>query len=88
MAALFAEGLSTRDTASEVSGRGVGLGPAVKQACERLGGYVTVDSIKTRGTAFRFHMPIVERRPSIVPMTSFPARSRVVEETPCRRKCS
>ncbi len=71
VAALFAEGLSTRDTASEVSGRGVGLS-AVKQACERLGGYVTVDSIKTRGTAFRFHMPIVERRPSTVPMTSFP----------------
>jgi len=71
VAALFADGLSTRDAASELSGRGVGLG-AVKIACEKLGGYVTVDSIRSRGTVFRFHMPIPERRLTMFPAASLP----------------
>ena len=69
VSALFAEGVSTRDSASETSGRGIGLG-AVKQACEKLGGRVTVDSIKARGTAFRFHLPLPDLRKSFAPITS------------------
>jgi two-component system chemotaxis sensor kinase CheA len=71
VAALFAEGVSTRDAATETSGRGVGLG-AAKHACERLGGYVTVESIAGRGTAFRFHMPLPERGPSLLPAITVP----------------
>jgi chemotaxis protein histidine kinase CheA len=51
--ALFLDGLSTRAEASEHSGRGVGLG-AVRQACERLGGRVEVQSQPGAGTTFRF----------------------------------
>lgn len=52
-AALFHDGISTRDEASEHSGRGVGLG-AVRAACARLGGRVEVHSAPGRGTSFRF----------------------------------
>ncbi|MGD0678418.1 MAG: HAMP domain-containing protein [Polyangiaceae bacterium] len=69
VAALFADGISTKDTVSDVSGRGVGLG-AAKQACERLGGYVSVDTQANRGTTFRFHMPIPERGQSLRPPES------------------
>ena len=55
-AALFADGLSTKETIDEVSGRGVGLG-AVRQQCATLGGVVTVDSELGRGTTFRFVFP-------------------------------
>jgi two-component system chemotaxis sensor kinase CheA len=54
--ALFLDGLSTRAEASEHSGRGVGLG-AVRQACERLGGRVEVQSEPGAGTTFRFVWP-------------------------------
>jgi two-component system chemotaxis sensor kinase CheA len=69
VAAVFADGLSTRTAVSEVSGRGVGLG-ALKQACERLGGYVTLQSARDEGTTFRFHMPIPERGQSLHPPES------------------
>lgn len=54
--ALFIDGLSTRGEASEHSGRGVGLS-AVRQACERLGGRVEVESQPGVGTTFRFVWP-------------------------------
>jgi two-component system chemotaxis sensor kinase CheA len=53
MEALFADGLTTRDVVSEVSGRGVGLG-AVRQTCRQLGGRIHVSSDKGRGTRFEF----------------------------------
>lgn len=55
-AALFHDGLSTRDAASEVSGRGVGLA-AVRAACARLCGEIQVDSTLGQGTTFRFLFP-------------------------------
>lgn len=55
--ALFADGVSSRDVVSELSGRGVGLA-AVKQACEDLGGKVEVLSRKGRGTQFLFRLPL------------------------------
>jgi two-component system chemotaxis sensor kinase CheA len=50
---LFADGLSTRDTASETSGRGVGLS-AVREACVRTGGEIRVSSTPGRGSKFEF----------------------------------
>lgn len=55
--ALFADGLSTRDDVSEVSGRGVGLA-AVKAAFEASGGRIDVISELGRGTTFRCVCPI------------------------------
>lgn len=58
VAALFADGLSTRDTASELSGRGVGMG-AVLQATKSLGGSIEVVSEALgRGSIFRFKFPV------------------------------
>ena len=53
---VFFEGLSSRDTASETSGRGVGLA-AVKHELEKLGGSVEVESEIGVGARFRFHIP-------------------------------
>jgi two-component system, chemotaxis family, sensor kinase CheA len=52
-AALFKDGFTTRETASDVSGRGVGLG-ALREATEALGGSVHVRSIAGHGTEFEF----------------------------------
>lgn len=57
--ALFADGLSTRDEVSELSGRGVGLG-AVLEATRALGGSVRVASNRGEGTTFRFTFPLHE----------------------------
>jgi two-component system chemotaxis sensor kinase CheA len=54
--ALFADGLSTRQGVSELSGRGVGLS-AVRHACRALGGDVEIDSHQNLGTTFRFVWP-------------------------------
>jgi two-component system chemotaxis sensor kinase CheA len=56
--ALFFDGLSTRRMATEISGRGIGLG-AVREACRQLGGTVRVASWVGRGTRieFRFLSP-------------------------------
>ena len=54
--ALFADGLSTRDDVSEVSGRGIGLG-AARSECEKLGGIATVTSEPGRGTTLTFTFP-------------------------------
>jgi two-component system chemotaxis sensor kinase CheA len=54
--ALFADGLSTRDTVTDISGRGIGLG-AARRACQELGGTVEVESEAGRGTTVRFVWP-------------------------------
>ncbi|MEC7524348.1 MAG: ATP-binding protein [Myxococcota bacterium] len=54
--ALCADGVSTRDAVSEVSGRGVGLA-AVRGACEALGGQLELDSRRGEGTTFRCVIP-------------------------------
>lgn len=57
--ALFADGLSTAEELTDVSGRGVGLG-ALRAACEALGGAIAVDSPPGQGTTFRFTIPHAE----------------------------
>lgn len=54
---VFREGLSSRDTASEISGRGVGLS-AVKAELDHLDGSVEVETEQGAGTRFRFRLPI------------------------------
>jgi two-component system chemotaxis sensor kinase CheA len=52
--ALFHDGLSTRETASEISGRGIGL-PALRHACAESGGHITITSRPGAGTTVGFH---------------------------------
>lgn len=54
--AAFADGVSTRATVSELSGRGVGLA-AVRAVVHRLGGSVGIDSEPGLGTRFVFRLP-------------------------------
>ncbi|HEX5656690.1 MAG TPA: ATP-binding protein [Polyangiales bacterium] len=54
--ALFADGLSTRDEASEYSGRGVGMS-AVRASCHEHGGTVTVHDRVGGGTVVEFRFP-------------------------------
>jgi len=53
---LFEPGMSTRDSVSEVSGRGVGL-DAVKRTVESLGGSVTLVIGPEGGMAFELDLP-------------------------------
>ena len=64
--ALFTDGVSTRDEVTQLSGRGVGLAVA-KDACERMGGYVSVDSEPNKGTTFAFHVPLRVRCTTLPP---------------------
>lgn len=54
--ALCFDGLSTAVSVTETSGRGVGMG-AIRQACNDLGGRLTVESDEGVGTTFRFSFP-------------------------------
>jgi two-component system, chemotaxis family, sensor kinase CheA len=67
--ALFSDGLTTLDEATEYSGRGVGMA-AVRATCQQLGGEVTVLDREGGGTTVQFRFPTPEekyvaRRPSI-----------------------
>jgi two-component system chemotaxis sensor kinase CheA len=59
--ALFVDGVTTRDVATELSGRGVGLS-ALHQVVEALGGAIEVHSVPGEGAEFRFTFD--ERRTS------------------------
>jgi HPt (histidine-containing phosphotransfer) domain-containing protein len=56
VAALFHDGVSTLSNASEVSGRGVGLG-AVAEVCRTMGCEITVESLPGQGMTMRFELP-------------------------------
>jgi hypothetical protein len=56
---LFADGVTTVDRATVISGRGFGMG-AARSACERAGGQVVVTSSRDNpgaGTSVRFRFP-------------------------------
>jgi two-component system chemotaxis sensor kinase CheA len=55
-AALFVDGLSTRDDATETSGRGVGMG-ALRSICVELGGDIALESVPGQGTTVRVRLP-------------------------------
>ncbi|HEY1534496.1 MAG TPA: HAMP domain-containing protein, partial [Polyangiaceae bacterium] len=54
---LFIDGLSTRTSADDVSGRGVGMA-AARAACRAIGGDVAVTSSPGNGTTLRFTIPL------------------------------
>lgn len=53
---IFLPEFSTRETMSEISGRGVGL-DAVKNLIENAGGKISVESLKDAGTTFKIFLP-------------------------------
>jgi two-component system chemotaxis sensor kinase CheA len=54
---IFHAGFSTRETASEVSGRGVGM-DVVRRNVEALGGIVTLRSVQGKGTTVGIKLPL------------------------------
>jgi len=56
---VFRDGISTKNTADQLSGRGIGLA-SVRAETEKLGGQVSVLSTPGQGTQFRFVLPIGE----------------------------
>jgi two-component system, chemotaxis family, sensor kinase CheA len=54
---IFEPGFSTRDSATDVSGRGVGM-DVVKSVVERLGGAVRVQSDPQKGTTITLNLPL------------------------------
>ena len=56
VSALFADGVSTRDAVTVVSGRGVGMS-AVKEAVTKMGGAIAIHSERNVGTTFEFRFP-------------------------------
>ncbi|MEN6436988.1 MAG: chemotaxis protein CheW [Syntrophobacter sp.] len=57
MALVFLPGLSTAETVTDLSGRGVGM-DVVKTNLERLGGKAEIDSEPGKGTLFRIKLPL------------------------------
>ena len=55
--ALFADGVSTAESVTNVSGRGVGMS-AVREATRALGGSVLIQSTRGQGTTVRFSFPL------------------------------
>ncbi len=56
-ALVFRAGISTAETITEVSGRGVGM-DVVKRNVEALGGTIAIDSAPGRGTRFCIKLPL------------------------------
>ncbi len=56
---IFTDGFSTKDSADHFSGRGIGLS-AVKQEIERMGGLVSISSVKRKGSEFRLIIPFID----------------------------
>lgn len=54
---LFANGVTTRAEASSVSGRGAGMG-ALRDACWEMGGTLTLESTRGKGTLVRLTIPL------------------------------
>jgi two-component system chemotaxis sensor kinase CheA len=61
--ALFHDGFTTRDVASEISGRGIGLS-ALRHACVAFGGHVAITSRDGAGTTLGFCWPSASARPA------------------------
>ena len=57
LALIFTPGFSTKQVATDVSGRGIGL-DVVNKNISRLNGHIIVDSIIGKGTAFTIKLPL------------------------------
>jgi two-component system chemotaxis sensor kinase CheA len=67
---LFRFGFSTRDSPSDLSGRGVGL-DAARAAVERFGGSIALDTVDGRGATLAVRVP---HAPRTMDVHVFPAR--------------
>jgi len=56
---VFADGISSRETATDLSGRGVGMA-AVHSEVLRLGGAISVETTPDLGTQFIFRIPLLK----------------------------
>ena len=83
--AIFSDGLSTRDSVTETSGRGVGLA-AVKQCTEELLGTISVESETGVGTEFRFVFPQHMLAPDMFELLE--NHNVVVDESRVKQLCS
>ncbi len=54
---MFLSGISTKDTVTQISGRGLGLA-IVREKVEQLGGSVEVTTRLQQGTSFRLSLPV------------------------------
>ncbi|HEY7789154.1 MAG TPA: chemotaxis protein CheW, partial [Vicinamibacterales bacterium] len=55
--AICAPGFSTRDEADRASGRGIGMA-VVRDAVQEVGGTLSLDTVRGRGTTFRARLPL------------------------------
>lgn len=62
---IFADNISTKDTATEISGRGIGMA-AVKEETEKIGGSVEVQTAVGKGTTISFTIPLEDHQ--IIPL--------------------
>ncbi len=71
LALVFADNVSTTDAATDISGRGIGMG-AVASTVRAHGGRVDIESEEGKGTSIRLHVP---KPPALVlePPRSLPA---------------
>ncbi|MBU1990103.1 hypothetical protein KJ691_05085 [bacterium] len=58
---IFSKQFSTKDKATDISGRGVGMS-AVKTELDKIGGSISIQTDKNRGTTFVFTIPKQEEK--------------------------
>ncbi len=66
---IFSHGVTVRDEADEISGRGVGL-DVVSREIRAIGGNITVESTQGLGTRFSLSVPVTLRADVAVPVVS------------------
>ncbi len=54
---IFAPGMTTAKTVTNISGRGVGM-DVVRANLERIGGFIELESARDRGSKFRIQLPL------------------------------
>lgn len=54
---IFQSGVSSSDIITDISGRGLGMA-IVKEAVDKLGGSISIDTCKEKGTTFRICLPL------------------------------
>ena len=81
---IFMPGFSTKDSASEFSGRGVGMDVVTKNI-ETIGGQISIDTQKDEGTTFTIRIPltmaIIDGMITRVGKSNFTIPTRLIKES-------